>query len=281
MPKTKLSPQERDQLLRAKIWWDSGACLQSLVMAIEKANFFMSRDIRSFARRKIKGSRDDSNPFPSNVFKKSTGHWTKSSRAREYGKPPKFRQTNSINKIETAQHSKTTPVKVYGTNRKPMTVRPKTSIVGPIRSGKVTGMMIGGMTTARKTEFGGNQSRHFRLVPAIKQRGKRSTQWDGDYRWEFTRDPSKVKENDRTRQMWYIHMSQKGVIPKQKSRPDSVAQYFIPFRKASFHQKDRPYMRLGLKYAMSKRFKHLKAAKSEFPKQMQRWIKIGKAGYRI
>jgi hypothetical protein len=281
MPKSKLTPQDRDALVKAKIWWDSGACIQSLVIAIEKANFYMSRDIRSVARRKIMNNRDDGNPFKSDKIAKTTGHYTRESRARPYGKAPKFRKSNGINQIMTAQHSVTQPVHVYGTNRMPMTVRPKSSIVGPIRGGKVTGIMISGMTVARKTEFGGSQTRFWRTVPAVKQRGKRNTKWDGDYRWEFARDVTKVQETQKTRQMWYIHLSRQGIIPKQKSTPNRIAEYYIPYQTGAFTQKDRPYMRLGLQYAITKRFKYLKEAKKEFPLQMQRWIKIGKAGYKV
>ena len=286
MPKNRLTAEEKRELLVAKIIWDSGGCIKALVRAIEAANQLMAGDIRVMARRAVMGSRDDSNPFPRDVLSKRTGQFTKKplSVARPPGKPPAFRKRNSLNQIKTAIIERGMRVQVYGFDRRISTVKPRISIVGPVRGGAVTGEMIGNMTVARKGEYGGSQSRHYRLVPAIKQFGKRKTQWDGDYRWEFARDANKFGNTPEMKHLWYYHLSKKGIIPKQKwskVRGDAPPEHNIDVQNKSFNQKDRPYMRVALKKAMSKRRKYLTKAKEKFPAEIRRWVKAGKTGFRI
>ena len=259
---------------------DFGLTVVVLRRRLSKPNELMAGDIRIRARRSIMSNRKDNSPFPMNVLAKTTGQFRKNSVARKPGKPPKFYVSNGLNQIHTATekdvHSLATK-SIAGVNSegrpiaKITRVRYSSHVVGPIRGGNVTGALIRGMTVARKAEFGGTQSRYHRVVPAIRQRGKRNYTWDGStMRWEFTNTPSKIKDDDKKKKMWYIHYVKHGLIA-----PNDARMIEMPWIKSSFSQSPRPYMRKAQKQSMAKRRRFLNAAKVKFPVMARRYIKAG------
>lgn len=284
----RLTGADKQQFIKAKIWWATGDVGVALMSAIEHANRFLSIEIREKSRNAIKGrSRSDNRPFPQDVLAKTTGQFKKNSVARPPGKPPKYYRANSVHIIAWAKNNKqkrrvsfTNPKGTRSFNYSPY-------IIGPMNGGGGPNPVYraGGTTVARKLEKGGSQMRLTRKVPAIKQRGKRNATWDGDWRTEFAGFKSTPKEKRESKQLRYLMLAQKGWIPWKKGadgKRDYTATHDIPWQKTMITQRKKPYMSLANERALKKKRKILNKVKFAFPKFARRFVKFSdKKGFYI
>jgi hypothetical protein len=289
MPRTKLTGKDRDNFIKAKIWFAGADAGVSLMRAIDTANRFMANEIREKAKNAIKGrSRPDSKPFPRDQLAKTTGQFRKNSVARPGDKPPRYYRKNSLHKIFHDQGNVKSRNVYFKQPRGSRTYKYAPWIAGPIRGGTVNPKYtVGSKTVARKVEFGGVQMRRWRKVPAIKQRGKRNATWDGEWRTEFAGIKGKPpQDKPQTKRLRYLMMAQKGWIPWQKlasGQRDYNHLHEIPWQKGMFTQRERKsYMIRGRDRALQRKRRIINKAKMAFPKFARKFVKFNqKNGYYI
>ena len=280
MPRTKLTGKDRDNFIKAKIWWATGDAGIALMQAINLANKYMSIEIREKAKNAIKGrSRPDNMPFPRDQLAKTTGQFTVGSTARRNIKgPPKYYTKRSLHRITWAE-LKNYRVGSFENSKGKRYFKISGYIVGPNKGGQGPNPKYssGGKTIARKVEFGGTQMRRWRRVPAIKQRGKRGATWDMEWRTEFAGMKGQPpQDKPAVKQLRYIMMAEKGWIPWKtlaNGEKNYNAYHEIPWQKGQFKAPTKSYMGLGLKRAMKGRSDALKKAKKAFPDFARKFVK--------